>query len=652
MTTRLEPLHPDPWYLSLQKQLQSRWLIGLLLLGGIAGGGLTLYRALSPSQTAQSQILTAAIEQKSLPITFSANGTVKPERTINVSPKTSGVLKELLVKEGDRVKAGEILARMDNSNLQGQLIQAQAQLTAAQANLNKLLAGNRPQEIAQVQAQLTAAQANLNKLLAGNRPQEIAQVQAQLTAAQANLNKLLAGNRPQEIAQVQAQLTAAQANLNKLLAGNRPQEIAQTQAQLAAAQASLQQAQINLNQNQRLYDAGAISQRDLDTSRTAYATAKAQVDQLQQVLNLQKSGTRTEEITQARAQVEQFQQALKLAQAGTRAEDIAAARAQVEQFQQALKLAQAGTRAEDIAQARAQVEQFQQALKLAQAGTRAEDIAQARAQVEQFQQALKLAQAGTRAEDIAQARAQVESARGALQTIQTQINDAAIKAPFDGVVTKKYADPGSFVTPTTAGSNSEAAASNSILTLAATNQVVAYLDEAKISRVQVGAPVKITADAFGDRTFTGTVSQVAAQATTTQNVTSFEVRVSLEPAAQQLLKSGMSVEAQFQVGQLDNAILAPSAAIVRQQNGTTGVYVMGDDNKPAFKPIQIGITVGDRTQVKSGLTGTEQVLISFPPGMEPQSDARSPLPGMNRNNRNSSRNSGNTGNNSPPPPAF
>ncbi|WP_374877760.1 hypothetical protein [Microseira sp. BLCC-F43] len=60
--------------------------------------------------------------------------------------------------------------------------------------------------------------------------------------------------------------------------------------------------------------------------------------------------------------------------------------------------------------------------------------------------------------------------------------------------------------------------------------------------------------------------------------------------------------------------------------------------------------MGDRTQVKSGLTGTEQVLISFPPGMEPKSDARSPLPGMNRNNRNSSRNSGNTGNNPPPPP--
>jgi HlyD family secretion protein len=567
MTTRIEPLHQEPRYQFLQK-IQWRWPIALLLIGGIAGGGFTIYRTIAPSKTAQSQVLTAPIEQKSLPVTFSANGTVKPERTINVSPKTSGVLKELLVKEGEIVRSGQILARMDNSNFQGQLIQYQGQLASAQANLDKLLAGN--------------------------RPQEIAQAEAQLASAQANLDKLLAGNRPQEIAQARSQLASAQANLDKLLAGNRPQEIAQSGAELASAQASWQQAQLNLNQNQQLYQDGAISQRDLETSRTSYATAKAQVDRLQQALNLQKSGPRTEEIAAARAQVEQQQQALKLAQAGPRSEEIAAARAQVEQQQQALKLVQAGPRPEEIAAA----------------------------------------------------RAQVDSARGALQTIQTQVNDTIIKAPFDGVVTKKYSDPGSFVTPTTAGSSSEGAASNSILTLASSNQVVGYIDEAKISRVRVGGQVKITADAFGDRTFSGKVSQIAAQATTTQNVTSFEVRVSLEPEAQQLLRSGMSVEAEFQVGKLDNAILAPSAAIVRQQNGTAGVYVMGEDNKPKFKPIQIGQTAGDRTEVKSGLAGNEQVLISFPPGMEPKSDAR--LPGMSQGDRNSS--SGNSGNNAPPPP--
>jgi len=186
----------------------------------------------------------------------------------------------------------------------------------------------------------------------------------------------------------------------------------------------------------------------------------------------------------------------------------------------------------------------------------------------------------------------VESARGDLQTIQAQLNDTIIKAPFTGFVTKKYSDPGSFVTPTTAGSSVEGSTSNSILTLASTYQVVAYLDEANVARVKVGQPVKITADSYPDRTFSGTVSQVAAQATTTSNVTSFEVKVSLELAAQQLLKVAMNTEVEFQVGQLNNALLVPSAAIVRQQNGT-GVYVVGQDKKPVFKPVEIGTTVNE-----------------------------------------------------------
>ena len=78
----------------------------------------------------------------------SANGTVQPESSVNVSPKTSGVLKQLLVKEGEFVQAGQVVAYMDNSNLQGQLLQARGNLAAAEANLNKVIAGNRSQDIA------------------------------------------------------------------------------------------------------------------------------------------------------------------------------------------------------------------------------------------------------------------------------------------------------------------------------------------------------------------------------------------------------------------------------------------------------------------------------------------------------------------------
>jgi len=495
----------------MQKQLQSRWLIRLLLFGGIAGGGLGIYHAVASSQNPQSQILIAPVEQRSLPITFTANGIVKAERTINLSPKGPGYLKQLLVQEGDRVRQGQVVGYMDDSNLQGQLIQAHAQLAQQQANLKKLLDGN----------------------------------------------------RSQEIAQAAAQLAEAQAKLQELEAGNRFEDISQAQARLKQVQAKLRQAEDDLQRNQKLFKEGAISQQTLNQRRADRDSIQAQVNEAQAALTLQRRGARPEEIAQARVQVEQRRQSLNLLRAGARPEDIDAA------------------------------------------------------------------------------RAQVESARGALQTIQTQINDTIITAPFDGVVTKKYADPGSFVAPTTPASLVEGAASNSILTLAATNQIVTNLDEAKIPRIQIGQKVKVKADAYPDRTFAGKVSQIAAQASTVQNVTSFEVKIALEEAAKQLLKVGMNVEVEFQAGQLNHAIVVPSVAIVRQQNGT-GVYVIGQDDKPVFTPIKIGTTVGERTEVKSGLTGKERVLISFPPGMQPKSEFRGPFGNPNGENNSSQPTSGNS----------
>ncbi|OKH40203.1 efflux transporter periplasmic adaptor subunit [[Phormidium ambiguum] IAM M-71] len=530
-----------------------KWLIALLILGVFANTGYLVYTQITTAnqrQEVRRRIQTVTVERLTLPMRITANGTVQPERSVNVSPKNSGILKQLLVKEGDRVKEGQILAYMDNSNLQGQLTQAKAQLASAQANLNKLIAGNRPQEIAQAQAQLASTQANLDKLTAGNRPQEIAQAQAQLASAQANLDRLLSGNRPQEIAQAQAQLASAQANLR--------------------------QAEVNYNQNQRLQTAGAISLRELDTSRTAYDTAKAQVEQAKQALNLQQSGTRPEEIAAARAQVEQAKQALNLQQSGTRPEEIAAARAQVEQAKQVLELQKAGTRPEEIAAA----------------------------------------------------RAQVMSAEGALQTIQAQINDTIIRAPFDGIVTRKFADPGSFVTPTTSGSSVSSATSSSILALAAKNQVVAKVAETSIPKIKVGQEVNIEADAYPQQQFPGKVIQVATQSTVEQNVTNFEVKMSLDDA-KNLLQAGMNVNVKFNVGTLDDVLVVPTIAIVRQENGT-GVYLMGrgENRRPRFRPITTGATVEDKTVVVSGIEEGDTVMISFPQGQRPASRTPSMFPRM------------------------
>ncbi|NEO24352.1 biotin/lipoyl-binding protein [Moorena sp. SIO4A5] len=487
------------------KNRLAKWLLRLLLLCLVFGGGYAAYRqrVALPNQQAKTQTQTVSVEKLNLAVTVSANGVIEPERAINLSPKTTGLLKTLLVKEGDRVQKGQILAYMDDSNLTGQLTQAEGQLAERQANLQKLLAGNRREDIAQAQAQLAEAQANLQKLLAGNRREDIAQGLARLEKAQANL----------------------------------------------------QQAEDDLQRKQELATAGAISVEDFNQVRTARDTAEAGV------------------------------------------------------------------------------KEAKQALLLLKAGARPEDIAQARARVMQRQQSLKLAKAGARPEDIAQARARVMQAEGAVQNAKAQIADTVIRAPFTGIVARKYADPGAFVSPTTAGSSVLSATSSSILSLASSNQVVtAYVAESNISKIRLGQDVTITVDAYSGKTFTGQVAQIAAQAVVEQNVTSFEVKVAIVSDSQQLLRSGMNVHLEFKVGTLLNALVVPTVAIVRQENAT-GVFVAGENNQAIFTPIVTGVTANHKTEVKSGLQGTERVFINFPEGFRPQSMTPPPFPGSRSRSR-------------------
>jgi HlyD family secretion protein len=410
----------------------NQWLLGLLMLIPIIGISYIAYNQLVaiPQQQAKSKVKTAPVERSNLPIAVSANGTVQPQQSVNVSPKTSGILKQLLVKEGDSVKEGQVLAYMDDSNLQGQLHQAQ-------------------------------------------------------------------GN-----------LAAAAANLQKIIAGNRQQDTAQAKAKLQDAQFALRQAENDLQRNRSLNQAGAISKQAFDTVVTARDRAQSQV-------------------------------------------------------------------------------------KLNQA-------------------ALALSQAGARPEDIDQARAQVAAAAGAVQIIQANINDMVLRAPFSGTVARKFADPGAFVTPTTSGSSVSSATSSSILSLASANQIVAQVAEANISQIRVGIAATIQVDAYPGKTFTGKVTQIATQSDVVQNVTSFQVKTSVADS-ENLLRSGMNVNVEFKAGELQDALVVPTGAIV-QQNNVQGVFVAKDKGNSVFVPIVVGITVNEKTEVKSGLTENQEVLLSFPPG--------------------------------------
>jgi multidrug efflux pump subunit AcrA (membrane-fusion protein) len=109
------------------------------------------------------------------------SGTVEA-RTISLGSRAGGRVAKVLVKEGDRVKAGDSLVVLEPGDWSAQLAQAQAQLAIAEATLDKFKAGARPEEIAAARARSETAQAVLQETTAGARSEEVAAAESRLQA--------------------------------------------------------------------------------------------------------------------------------------------------------------------------------------------------------------------------------------------------------------------------------------------------------------------------------------------------------------------------------------------------------------------------------------------------------------------------------------
>jgi HlyD family secretion protein len=266
------------------------WLMGLMTAGILmVGGGTYVATNLRTPKTDLSK-LTVPVQAQDLTVRITANGTVKPVQSVNLSPKTAGRLAKLLVEQGDRVQQGQIVAQMENAEFEAQLAKAQADLKQAEARLAESKAGSRIEEINQAQARLAQAQANLDAARAKN-PAELDQVRAQVESARARVNLAQARaqryqdlanqgavsldrrdealteernaraaldeaqkrleqqkntDRP-EIAQLEAAVAQSRIALQQLLNGNRPEQIAQLQAAVEGAKAQVQAIQVQLN---------------------------------------------------------------------------------------------------------------------------------------------------------------------------------------------------------------------------------------------------------------------------------------------------------------------------------------------------------------------------------------------------------------------
>jgi HlyD family secretion protein len=186
-----------------------------------------------------------------------------------------------------------------------------------------------------------------------------------------------------------------------------------------------------------------------------------------------------------------------------------------------------------------------------------------------------------------------------LKQSEIQYGDSIVKAPFDGIVTQRYAVEGAYVAPSTSGSDTASASASSILALAQGLEIVAQVPELDIGQLQPGQKVRVVADAYPDREFTGEIKRIAPEAVVEENVTSFEVRVKLL-TGQDILRSKMNVDVIFIGKELNDSLVVPTVAIFTE-DGEQGVMIPDENNQPVFKPVKVGIYLGAQTQILEGV---------------------------------------------------
>jgi HlyD family secretion protein len=153
-------------------------------------GGYFGYARLAPQPAVAARVVTADVTRGSIMSTVSATGSVASPTQSKLAFKSGGRLTELLVAVGDNVDEGQPVARIDVSDLQVALAQAQASYSSAVAKLEQTKAGAKPEEIASAQAQLDSARIKLEQTRAAGAGPDLAAAQSQLESARIKLEQL------------------------------------------------------------------------------------------------------------------------------------------------------------------------------------------------------------------------------------------------------------------------------------------------------------------------------------------------------------------------------------------------------------------------------------------------------------------------------
>jgi multidrug efflux pump subunit AcrA (membrane-fusion protein) len=353
--------------------------------GGGSGGGQK-----GPGNNTGLPVVPAAVRQKDMLQVLQVTGTLRTDQDVRVGSRIAGKVVRVDVKEGDRVRPGQLLVTLDDSEINAQLARAQGAYRAAKAKQSQLVNGREAriselkQGLEQAKAGVRSAQAKLEQAKSAASVTET-QIDAQEHTAEENLK-------------------AAKERYKMVQDGAREQEKAQAALAVQQAQVEMLNAQAFYDRRAQLFSRGLIAREEVDEAGTKRQVAEAAYKAAKERQSMT-MGSRTEEVRVAEAQFHAAEQALNEARG---------ARSRKAMSEQEVRSTEA-----QLAQAQA-----------------ARDTAQA-----------ALTQLPAIDDEIHAAEAAVAQSQADIAFYQTQKRDTKVYAPVRGVISAKMVNPGETVSP-------------------------------------------------------------------------------------------------------------------------------------------------------------------------------------------------------------
>ena len=481
------------------------------------------------------------VEAKTMDITqeVQVTGSVKPTQKVDLAFERSARVYKNFVKVGDKVKEGQILAMLEQGAQSGDYNGALARVQSAQATVE------------QYEASVVAAQAKLDELLGGERPEELALLDADIKKAESTKDAYISDYKKALQDAYNNTQTAIQVTIAPMFQGTQRngyvlsyatcEEQAKTDAQWQRG--NLETMLLDWGKQQD----GLVREVTVEGMKPYYVTATANIesakkfiDVLNKTVNSCNQGSSTN--TTYQSYVTTVRSAVNLAQSTLNSAKVAAENQTV------------------------QVKKLQDDRDLSAQSAREESV---RAQSAQVRAAL--AQLNAQKASLLQARAQLQSSGAVLA-------QGAIRAPISGIVTKNDLKEGEV-----------ASAFSPVITVQDEQfEMEAFVPETDIAKVGTNLTARVTLDAYGsDQVFEAKVVYIDPAETKIEGISTYKVKLQFVKSDERI-RSGMTASLYIETARRSQVIAIPERAVVLQ-NGTRIVRLLNNDNTITEVGVELGL---------------------------------------------------------------